>query len=214
MPGEFMAVTVLRNLENEAKSRATMNKYGMPVGMDFFSYMVLIGKGYLVFAGAENAPIDTTPVDDTTLNMLVDVPSGVTVMLAEASAHVVDLAAGTLAEVMLEVDNTKVRYSSGGTAFTPINLNTGFANASGLAAYVGPDITAAAKTAGGSLEIARHSISNDAKATQLADENTNYLWTARKHIPVIVAGPGSVLLHFGSATADVTGYSQMKVIVL
>ena len=182
--------------------------------MDFFTYMALIGRMYLVQAGTENAPIDTTPVDDTTLNMLVDVPTGATVMLAEASAHMVDMTTGTLAEVLIEADNGKVRYSTGGTAFTPLNMNNAYGNVSGCPAYVGPDITAAAKTAGGSLEIARHAISNDAKATQLADENGNYLWTARVNMPVIIEGPGSLLLHFGSATADVTGYSQMKFILL
>ncbi len=214
MPGEFQVATELRTLPSEMKARATMNKYGCPVGMDFFTWMVLIGRMYLVQAGTEDAPIDTTPVDDTTLNMLVDVPTGKTIMLAEASCHVSDLTTGTLAQVLIEADNAKVRYSSGGTAFTPLNMNNTYSNGSGVNAYVGPDITAAAKTTGGSLEIARFDISSDAKATMLADENINFLWTARLNIPVIVQGPGSILLHFGSATADVTGYSQLKFIVL
>lgn len=214
MPSEFQVATSLRELGNEDKARATMSKYGCPVGMDFFTWMVLIGRTYIVQAGTEDAPIDTTPVDDTTLNMVVDVPSGKTVMLAEAGTHVVDFTTGTLAMTLIEADNAKVRYSSGGTAFTPLNMNNAFSNGSGVNAYVGPDITAAAKTTGGSLEIARWQVGNDAKATQLADENNNFFWTARLNIPVIIQGPGSILLHFGSATADVTGYSQLKFIVL
>lgn len=214
MPSEYIVSSALRSLTSEDKVRATMNKYGMPVGMDFFSWMVLIGKGYLVFAGTEDAPINTTPVDDTTLNMVVDVPTGLTVMLVEASTHIVDMTTGTIAQSMIEADNGKIRYGSGGTAFTPLNLNSEFGNVARCKAYVGPDITAAAKTAGGSLEIARWHVSNDAKATQLGDENVNFLWSVRDRIPVIIQGPGSFLLHFGSATADVTGYSQMKFVEL
>ena len=214
MPGEFVAANVLRSLSNEDKARATINLMGMPVGMDFFTYMVLLGRVYVVQAGTENAPIDTSPVDDQAVNMLVDVPAGITAMLLEASCHLVDMTTGTAPEVMIEVDNTKVRYSSAGTAFTPLNMHTGYGNSSGCLAYVGPDVAAGAKTAGGSLEIARFTIGNDALATQIASENNNYLWAARVNIPVIVERPGSILLHFGSETADVTGYSQLKLAVL
>lgn len=214
MPGENLVAKVLRRLSNEDKARATLNEFGMPVGMDFAAYMVLLGRAYLVQAGTENAPIDTSPVDDEAVNMLVDVPTGITVMLLEASCHLADITTGTLPEVMIEIDNAKVRYSSGGTAFTPLNLHTGKGNSSGCLAYVGPDVAASAKTGGGSLEIARFTIGNDALATQIASENNNFLWTACVNVPVIVEGPGSIILHFGSATADVTGYSQLKFAVL
>ena len=214
MPTEYQVATTLRRLSVEDKLRATMNEFGCPVGMDFIDWMVLIGRGYLVQAGTENAPIDTSPVDDAAVNMLLDIPDGVTAMLAEASTHIVDMTTGTAPEAMIEVDNAKIRYSSGGTAFTPLNLHTGKANASGCNAYVGPDVAAAAKTSGGSLEIARWTMGNDALATQIGSENDNFLWSAKKNIIVIVKGPGSIILHFGSETADVTGYSQMKFIVL
>lgn len=210
MPAENLVATALRNLSNEDKARATLNEFGMPVGMDWVDYLVLLGEAYIVQAGTENAPIDTSPVDDEAVNMLVDIPSGITAVLLEASCHMADMTTGTLPEVLIEVDNGKVRYSSGGTAFTPLNLNTGKGNSSGCLAYVGPDVAASAKSAGGSLEIARFTIGNDAKATQLADENNNFLWTAKKNVPVIVEGPGSIILHFGSAMADITGYSQLK----
>jgi hypothetical protein len=214
MPTEYQVAKSLRRLNVEDKLRATMNEFGCPVGMDLLDWMVLIGRGYIVYAGTENAPIDTSPVDDIAVNMLLDIPEGVTAMLAEASTHIVDMTTGTAPEAMIEVDNGKIRYSSAGTAFTPLNLNTGKPNASGCNAYVGPDVVATAKTGSGSLEIARFTMGNDALATQVGSENYNFLWTAKKNIIVIVEGPGSIILHFGSETADVTGYSQMKFIVL
>ena len=214
MPGENIVATTLRSLGNEDKVRATINEFGMPVGMDWSDYLVLLGRAYLVQAGTENAPIDTSPVDDAAVNMLVDVPSGITAVLLEASCHIVDMTTGTAPEVMIEVDNAKVRYSSGGTAFTPLNLHTGKSNSSGCLAYVGPDVAAGAKSAGGSLEVARQTMGNDALATQVGSENYNFLWTAKVNAITIVEGPGSIILHFGSETADVTGYSQLKFAVL
>lgn len=214
MPTEFQVATDLRSaLSNEQKVRATMDKYGCPVGMDFIDWMILIGRGYIVQVGTEDAPTDTTPVDDTTAHIVVDIPTGKTAMLAEVSTHIVDLTTGTKATTLVAADNGKIRYSSGGTAFTMRNLNNGYASASGLTAYVGPDITALAKSAT-ELEVARWMSTNDAKATETGDEQRNFLWSAKTHIWTIMDGPASFVLYFGSATADVTGYAQMKVIVL
>jgi len=176
-------------------------------------YLVLLGRVYLVYTGTEDAPIDGTPVDDTTLNMVIDIPAGINAMVVEASVHMSDMTTGTIAQAMLEID-TKNRYTSGGTAFTPLNMHTGFGyGGGGCLAYVGPDITAAAKSVG-SREVWRWQISNDAKATELADEFRNGLYTAKINTPAIVTGPGSILLHFGSATADVKTYSQLKFAIL
>lgn len=212
MPNEFVVATSLRSVGSEEKVRATVDQYGCPVGMDFFDWMSLIGRVYTMHLGTEDAPIDsTTSIDDALVWGLIDVPDGLTIAVLEASVHVVDFTTGTLAHMMVETD-AKLRYTSGGTAYTLLNMNTGKANASGLAAYVGTDITSAAKGTG-SREIARHVMSNDAKATQLADENNNWIWRPQRYIPV-VEGEGSVLLHFGAATADVTGYGSLKVALL
>lgn len=210
MPGEFMATTDIRSLSNELKTRANMDVYGNQVNIDFWDWLSMLGRDYIVQLGTEDAPIDsTTSIDDALVWAVVDVPSGVSIAILEAGVNVVDFTTGTLANVMLEIDKAKVRYVSGGTAFTPLNLRTGEANSSGVAAYVGTDVTVAAKTAGGSLEIARSAISNDAVATQTAQENNNFLWRPERYIPIL-DGPASFLLHFGAATADVTGYGQVK----
>ena len=213
MPTEYQATTTVRRLSTEDKVRATMSAYGTPIGMTFFEWMCLIGRGYLVQLGTENAPIDsTTAIDDALAWGLIDVPDGVVIALMEVGVNVQDIGAATLLEYMVEVDNAKVRYSSGGTAFTPLNLHTGKSNASGCSAYVGTDITLAAKTTGGSLEIARHAVGNDALATQVASENTN--WNFRPSGMVVVEGPGAVVLHVGAATGDSKAYGNMKFVVL
>ena len=166
------------------------------------------GKVFQVQIGTEDAPVaSTTSIDDELVWMMVDVPSGYIAIPIRAEAHVATWTTATLINAMLEVDNGKVRYSSGGTAFTPLNLNTGSSSASGCSAYVGTDITTAAKTASGSIEIARMTIGEDAKATATADEK---FFLYDDVCPPYVEGPASIILHFGAATADVTGYGLIK----
>ena len=200
---------VLRSLSNEENVRATVNEFGMPIGMTFFQYMCLLGRGYVMQLGTENAPIDSTAaIDDQLAWAVVDVPVGVTIAVMEVGVNVQDLGAATLPEFMLEMDNAKVRYSSGGTAFTPLNLHTGKARASGCKAYVGTDITAAAKTAGGSLEVARHALGNDALATQTMSQITNWLY--RPEGLFIIEGAGSLVLYVGAPTGDMKAYGNVK----
>jgi hypothetical protein len=212
MPGEYEVTTSLRSLQDERKTRANLDEYGNVITIDFLRWLSLIGKVYTLFLGTEDAPIDsTTALDDALVWGLVDVPSGTTIVPMRAEAHIATLATATSPEMMLEIDRSKVRYTSGGTAFTPLNMRTSKANGSGVAAYVGTDITVAAKSAGASVEFTRMMVGEDAKATSTWDENLNFIWDLANDLGMpVLDGPASWLLHFGAATADVTGYGMMK----
>ena len=134
-----------------------------------------------------------------------------------ATWNIVDLTTSTLALAMIEVDRLIARYSSGGTAYVPENLRTDPPRvAVGGAFYIGaPDITLAAKTAvPGSIELWRHNFGNDALATQLYQEILNVKFSLRTDPFAVVVGLGSIIAHFGAATADATGYNMMDVIQL
>ena len=73
----------------------------------------------------------------------------------------------TLINFMVEIDNATNRYSTAGTAFTPINLRTDAPIASTSTVFRSADadvLTLAAKTTGGSLELYRESFELDAGA--------------------------------------------------
>ena len=214
MPGELMVATDLRNLGNEAKTRGNLDYMGNQVVMDFFTWASLVGRVYQIQLGTEDAPVDSTAaMDDLLVWAVVDVPTGVKIMPVKAEAHIATFTTATLVNAMLEVDTAKVRYASGGTAATPLNLHTGKANASGCAAYVmeGAGVVTTAKTAGGSIEIARMVFTEDAITTSSGDEKP-FIWNDR--CPPVLEGPASIIFHFGATTADVTGYGLLKWIEL
>jgi len=191
-------------------------KDGTLGAIDWRMLKVMEGKVYQIQLGTEDAPINsTTSIDDVTVWALVDVPSGYIAIPIRAECHVATFTTATLVNAMLEVDNGKVRYSTGGTAFTPLNLHTGSSAASGCTAYVNTGteagVTASAKTSSGSIEVARMVITEDAIATTSGDEKC---FIYDDVCPPYVEGPASMLLHFGAATADVTGYGLLRWIEL
>jgi hypothetical protein len=211
---EFKVCTSWRSkLGNDQVNYASLSEYGVPPFMTFGEWASLNGRLYLVQIGTEDAPVaSTTSIDDQLVWALVDVPTGVKIRPVGAEVHIVDYGTGTISNVLVEIDRAKVRYSSGGSAFTALNMNTGFPNASRCNCYVGTDVTVGAKTTNGSMEVNRYVFSYDALETMIGSEKQNYPWEP-KYPPTIV-GPGSFLLHFGCATADMSGYGNMLFIEL
>ena len=182
--------------------------------MDWRMLKVMEGKVFQIQIGDEDSPVaTTTSIADTLVFGVVDVPTGFIAIPIRAECHVATWTTATLVNAMLEVDNGKVRWSSGGTAFTPLNLHTGSSGASSCPAYVmeGAGIVTAAKTASGSIEVARMPIGEDAITTATGSEKC---FIYDDVCPPYVVGPASILLHFGSATADVTGYGLLRWIEL
>ena len=180
---------------------------------DWKQSYVMSGRVFMLQFGTEDAPVASTgSIDDQLAMAIVDVPSGTIIMPLWGQGVVGTWTTGTLINYMIEVDNGKVRRSSGGTAFTPICLRTdldngtGSAGVSGCNAYVSgaSDVVASAKTSGGSLEIYRESI--EVNVGDAAD-----YWPKMEYNPVIcplVVGPASVLVLFG-ASADLTVYGNL-----
>jgi hypothetical protein len=192
-----------------------MNKFGAQVVVDLFTQWLLSGFCFHTQTGTEDAPVTTQgPLDDTKPLILLDNNSGVMVPLffqVAIAAH----STSTAIEAMLEVDMDKVRFSAGTTTFVPEQMNnaaTGAAAANGVF-YVtdGGDITALAKSAvPASVELARRTFSEDAignpGGAQMAIGD---VFSIRTQIPAIGITPSSICAHFGSATADCTGYATV-----
>ena len=195
--------------------RAIMNKFGSQVVTDLLTQWLLSGYCFHMQLGTEDAPIDsTTAIDDALAWGVADNGSGVLVPL-RYEVNIATFTTATLAQAMLEADMAKLRYSSGGTAYTPRQMNgaaSGAAAASGPF-YVGTDVTVLAKTAvPSSIELARRTFQEDVIADPgnglLAGERD--VFNIRSMGGVIIPQPGSAVLHFGSATADVTGYGVFQ----
>ena len=191
----------------EGKSKALrLMRDGSLATFDWKQAFAFEGKCYQMQLGTEDAPIDsTTSIDDALVTGVIDVPEGAVAMPYFAQLVVGVWSASVLLNFMIEIDNAKVRYSSGGTAFTPLNLHTGMPNNSGCKCYVGPDVTTLAKTSDGSIEAYRESI--EVNVGDAAD-----YWPKMEYIPIvcpIVEGPASILYHAG-ASGDCTIYGNIK----
>lgn len=174
---------------------------------DWKQALALEGRAFIMQLGTEDAPIaSTTSIDDALVWGVIDVASGTTALLYHAEAVIATWTTATLVNMMIEYDNAKVRYTSGGTAFTPLGLRTDAPIASTSAAYVGTDVTVAAKSTGGSLEVYRQSV--EVNLGDAADSAP--MWEYNPVVLEPVVGPASILFHFGAASADVTAYGNMK----
>lgn len=198
-----------------SSDRAIINKFASQVCTDLILQFLLSGYVFHMQTGTEDAPVTTNgPLDDTKPIMVADCTSGAMMAIlyeVSLSAH----GTSTLIQAMLEADMDKARYSSGGTAFVPEQMNsaaTGAAAANGTFYEIsGGDITALAKsTVPASIEIARKSLSEDAigdpAGAQMAIAE---VFSIRNRLSPILTNPGSLCGHFGSATADVTGYASL-----
>lgn len=180
---------------------------GSLVVVDFKQALIGEGRGYIVQIGTEDAPVNSTgAIDDELAYMLVDVPTGTTILPIFAQVVVGTWTTSSLVNFMVEVDNAKVRYTSGGTAFTPLNLRANSSNTSNCAAYVGDGLIPTTKTVGGSLELYRESL--EVNVGDAADYQPKM-----EYIPVVspvLVGPCSLLIHHGASTADTTSYGNVQ----
>jgi hypothetical protein len=199
--------TPTRKTSDDQLLAARLMRDGSLVTVDWKQALVAEGRAFSLQLGTEDAPINsTTSIDDQLVWAVVDVESGTTVIPYFCQAVVGTWTSSTLVNFMMEIDNAAARYSSGGTAYTPLNLRTSNFISSTSTAYVGTDVTTSAKTSGGSLELYRESI--EVNVGDAADS-----WPIFEYKPSVcpvIVGPGSWLFHFGAASADVTAYGVMQ----
>ena len=197
--------------------RARINRRAELVVVDLWTQFNLDGVVFHMQIGTRDADagVDSTTVPaDTLVWMLADNNAGYVLIPARAQLAVKNWTTATLMGCFLEADKEKKRYSSGGTAFTPENLN-GLDRASfNGSAYVGTDITALAKSAvPDSVEFAHLMSQEDAQLTPdvAATAPVNLIWDAKMcaAFPVLVDA-ASLLYHFGATTADLNGYGLMQ----
>ncbi len=193
-----------------------MNKFGSQVVTDLYTQWFLSGYTFHMQTGTEASPITTNgPIDDEDGLMVADNNSGFMVPMRFA-VQVKFEDTSVIAMAMLEIDMDKKRYTSGGTVYVPEQLNgaaTGAAAANGTFYTIeSSDLVIAGKTAvPASVEFGRIVLSDDA----ITDPTTGQLgglpdvYNIKRDGPVGMVTPGSIVCHFGSTTADVTGYGVL-----
>jgi hypothetical protein len=198
--------------------------------MDFYTQMVLDGRTFGVQigtmdggSGAVNST-GTAPAD-TVVWALTDCVIGTTIIPVQCQVAVQTWESATLIDFMLEADMGKVRFAAvgGGGAFTPLNMRGDDPRAAVSVSYVnlttGAGVTAAAKSTiggrDGSTEFYQTAIEVNVGDAADGIPETSLNWMAKDSgSPPVIVGPGSFLLHFAAATADLTGYGNYRFIEL
>ncbi len=199
--------------------RAVINRLGVQVVTDFFTQLTLSGFAYHMQAGTENAGDGMTNViDDVLVAMIADNTAGNAMipLLYETTPGVV-AATAVLAMAMLEVDKDKARWAddASGTAFTPANLRSDDPNAASgnFRIMEGAGVVAAAKSAvPNSVELARKDFLEDALANTIGYPGAwdTVVYSIRTRPMCVLVDASSIVGHFGSATALLTGYCVLQ----
>ena len=193
---------------------ARLNRRGELVVTDFYTQIVLDGRAFHMQIGTEDAPVNsTTSIDDALAWGVADNIVGYAMipLLFEVNMDMVDTAVN--ADIMLEWDKDKVRYTSGGTAYVPSNMRGDDPRAAVGSFYVGTDVTVAAKSAvPNTVELARRAPIEDA----VTDPTTGKLgWDpvifSCKTRPIVIGVDAcSFVLHVGAGTADLNAYGVFQ----
>lgn len=202
-----------REVPNGGAATPRGNRRAEQVVIDFWSQLVFDGRVYHIQVGTEDAPVaSTAAIDDELVWALVDNVAGSVVIPTNVQVTVANWTTATLVNAMLEADMAKNRYTSGGTAFVPRNLRSDTPYAFSGNAYVGTDVTAAAKSAvPNSVELKRGLVIEDAQSTPAAaDASVVFSYSARVDPNVVLVDASSLVLHFGATTADVNGYGSLQ----
>ena len=207
--------TAIPAVAEGGETRAIVNRMGSQIVADFFTQMVLSGFAYHMQLGTEDAGVAATvAIDDELVTMLADNVAGQAMipLLYEVNVGVVSTA--TLITAMLECDKLIVRYVSGGTAYVPANLRGDDNNSANGSFFVGPDVTAATKSAvPDSVELARKDYTEDALADTIGYPGAwaTSVYDINKRPVICLLDAASVLCHLGSGTAaDTTGYCILQ----
>lgn len=193
--------------------RGILNRLGAQVVVDLMTQLILAGKAYHMQIGTEDAPVNsTTSIDDQLVWMVADNNAGYAMIPLGLQILIANWTTATLVNSMLEADKDLKRYSSGGTAYVPANLRGDDPSSANGAFYVGTDITVAAKSAvPNTVELFRAQVVEDAQATPAAaDATIACQYSIRDHPFIVLVDAASLLVHHGSATADVSSYGNLQ----
>ena len=212
--------SLLAPVGDASGQQGVLNRLGMQEVIDFFDQLLLSGLTYHMQIGTEDAGATSTAfatgIDDEAVWTLVDNNAGYAMIPLLYEVNVGVLGAATLAMAVLELDKAKKRYSSGGAAYTPANLNSqGSAHAFSGAAYVGggSDIVALAKSAvPNSVELARRTWNEDALANTIGYPGAwdPCVYSVKKRPMAIANGVSSLIGHQGSASATTASYGALE----
>ncbi len=185
------------------------NKRGELVIIDWFSQMMLEGRGFQVRAGTITTPVvgKASAITDTAAEMSVDAPSGTTVIPVFCNISI-RLNAKTLNEGAIK---SVAAASSAGTVFVPLPLltNSAIAAVATARAQAAGSVTVAAETV---TTTRRHYALANPVTVGAGNEFTEYNWKPR--VPPVLNGIACCYLQLATDTTGMSYYASLDWIEL
>ena len=181
------------------------SKLGYSIAMDFYTQMAIEGRVFQVRAGTGSAPfVGDVLIIDTAAEIAVDAASGTTII--PVACHIgVGLATGTVHEYQ---GKSVATVSSGGDAFTPLNLKSDGPSAT---------TTARADAAGGvtvTAELTTTTLRHFSKGAAIAQGAyaLNVEWEPRT--PPVLVGPRCFYVQIAAAGTGPSYFANVDYIEL
>ncbi len=181
------------------------SKRGEMCVVDFYTAMALEGRMFAVRAGSVSAPlVGDAPLADTAAEMTVDAVSGYTIIPTFFNVAA-NLLTGTVAIVTLKAVGAA---SSGGAAFTPLNLLIGGASA----VTTGRVAAAGGCTVAAEVVTTTRRIYGAANGIAAGAYTTTWQWKAR--LPHILTGIACLYAQIGATTTGPSYFATIEYIEL
>ena len=191
--------------------KVRLNRRGELVGIDQYQQWVFDGRVYLLsnIARETAAAMGTASATfaDTDPAILIDVPSGTTMIPLEILLNQGGTVGGGVVTVLITLEDA-IRYSSGGIAIPKQNMRFDEPRTSACAAYEGTtDIVTSAATDDITLY---GTILDQDVGTTPGSVATRVHWTARQYIAPELIGPASLVIYTYCSTPQPSWFFSIK----
>lgn len=189
------------------------NPRGELITPDWYTQLVMDGRVFnasnAVQETFEALSVNGRGTDNINPSLLLDVPSGTTIIPLEVMLEA-DVAEATSEDETYSINtDDKVRFVSGGVAITAINMRKDDPNAS-VASFYSGSTAIVANADEDNDTIYAQTVYAEATPPTTVKGTPLLLWTARTYIPPVLIGPASFLVFIQTATADQNYWWSVK----
>jgi len=187
---------------NGATVKATGTRDGALYVADYIHALAMEGRVFHQGVGSLTTPT-AFRIGITTLQpeLVIDVPTGTTIIPVEISVHLETLA-GTISEIVA-MTGTALRGAGTSTAGAPLSTRTDRPVTSGCSTYYTYAGNAVAMS--GTVEFWRWGFPW-VTATAEGNPIMKAIYNVRDNTPQVIVGPGNLSIYIGGTTAGPTGY--------
>jgi len=196
-----------RSLERDSTGQGVVRSLiGTPDGSlftaDYVLSKALEGRIFHAILGGFSTPTTfRVAIDEDQPEMVIDVPTGTTIIPISIQAHL-EASAGTITEIVALANPALV----GGTATTGTLLSSRLGSGRTSSCVYRYTYSGNGTAPASYIEFWHAGV---AFADAVTEPTRMYAWDYRNAAPVVIVGPGALVVHIGATGTAPTGYAQL-----